>query len=311
MATDLLIKTVNVHKSFKDVKAVQGIDLNIEKGQFVALLGPNGAGKTTMVEMIEGIQHPDSGEILIKNMSWKKNEKEIYKILGISLQETKFNDKLTTFETLKLFASFYNLNNDRVEEILKLINLEDKRKAYMVNLSGGQRQRLALGIALINKPQILILDEPTTGLDPAARHEIWNILKELKDEGNTSMLLTTHYMEEAEILCDKIIIMDGGKILAQGTLEELLKANNSTEIIEFVLNGNIENTSHPIFSNIKHFHWDEKDRKGIIHVNNIAAFLPELLSYFKEVQVELKTIICRQMTLDDLFIAMTGKHIAT
>ncbi len=304
-----VIQIKNITKSFKEVKAVQGLTLDIKQGEFVALLGPNGAGKTTLVEMIEGIQHPDDGEVLINNMKWAGHEKKIYQLLGISLQETKFTEKLTAFETLTLFASFYSLHPDRVKEILHLIHLEDKKDAYMVNLSGGQRQRLALGIALLNSPKILILDEPTTGLDPTARHEIWKILNELKKNGNTSMILTTHYMEEAEILCDRIVIMDSGKILAQGTLDQLLKENNSTEIIEFNLNGI---TSEPILSNltgIRHFGWFEKENKGIIHVNNIASFLPDLLDYFKQNQLELRTIFCRKMTLDDLFIAMTGKHL--
>ena len=299
----------NISKSFKDVKAVQNLDMEIKKGEFVALLGPNGAGKTTLVEMIEGIQHPDTGEVLINKMKWIGNEKKIYSILGISLQETKFTEKLTTLETLKLFASFYNLNLDRVEEILQLIHLEEKKKAYMINLSGGQRQRLALGIALLNKPQILILDEPTTGLDPTARHEIWNILKELKENGNTSLILTTHYMEEAEILCDRIIIMDNGKILAQGTLEQLLKANKSTEIIEFSLKENGSDLNVKDFIDVDNIYWNDKEKKAIIHVNNIVSYLPKLLNYLEKNQFELNTILCRKMTLDDLFISMTGKHL--
>ncbi len=217
-----VIEVNNVWKSFKTVQAVRGISLNIKKGRFVALLGPNGAGKTTLVEMIEGIQKPDRGEILIAGMKWKGNEDRIRKIIGISLQETRFIDKLRVVETLRLFASFFNLGKDRVDEVTEMIGLHDKRKSYVVNLSGGQRQRLALGIALINSPSIMLLDEPTTGLDPNARREIWDILLSLKNKSGTSMILTTHYMEEAEILCDYIIIVDNGSILREGTLEQLL-----------------------------------------------------------------------------------------
>src|SRR5512133_1693897 len=181
MPTDYIIEVKNVWKSFKTVQAVKGVDLKIPKGQFVALLGPNGAGKTTMVEMIEGIQKPDSGEITIIGKKWKGNEDELHKIIGLSLQETRFIDKLRVTETLLLFASFFNLGKDRVNKIIDLIGLEEKRKSYVVNLSGGQRQRLAIGIALINDPAILLLDEPTTGLDPNARREIWEILKTLKE----------------------------------------------------------------------------------------------------------------------------------
>jgi ABC-2 type transport system ATP-binding protein len=221
-----VIEVKNVTKSFKTVQAVRGIDLRIFQGQFVALLGPNGAGKTTLVEMIEGIQKPDQGEIFILGKKWKGNEDELRQVIGLSLQETRFIDKLTVKETVKLFASFFDLENKRVDEIISMVGLEEKRKSYIVNLSGGQRQRLALGIALLNDPKILLLDEPTTGLDPNARREIWAILKELKDRSQTSLILTTHYMEEAEKLCDRIVIIDNGLILKEGTLEELLGAEN-------------------------------------------------------------------------------------
>lgn len=217
-----IIEVRNVHKSFKTVQAVRGIDLHIGPGQFVALLGPNGAGKTTLVEMIEGIQQPDKGEIFIMGKTWKGNEKYLRNLIGLSLQETQFIDKLNVWETLRLFASFFKIGSDRCEEVIRLIALEEKRKSYVVNLSGGQRQRLALGIALINKPKILLLDEPTTGLDPNARREIWAILRKLKDQLNTSLILTTHYMEEAEQLCDYIVIIDHGKILKEGTISALL-----------------------------------------------------------------------------------------
>jgi ABC-2 type transport system ATP-binding protein len=219
-----VIEVKDVWKSFKTVEAVKGISLEIPKGCFVAILGPNGAGKTTLVEMIEGIQKPDRGEITIKGKKWYGNEEYLHTIIGLSLQETRFIDKLRVSETLLMFASFFNLGKSRVEEILKLTGLEEKRKSYVVNLSGGQRQRLAIGIALINNPEILLLDEPTTGLDPNARREIWDILKNLRISSDTSLILTTHYMEEAENLCDYIVIMDRGRILKEGTLEQLLEA---------------------------------------------------------------------------------------
>jgi len=222
MISSAAIEVRNVFKSFKAVQAVRGVDLTIMPGQYVALLGPNGAGKTTLVEMIEGIQNPDRGEIRILGKPWKGHETELRQIIGLSLQETRYIEKLTTFETLRLFASFFGLGRERVEEVLSLVGLEDKRKSYTVNLSGGQRQRLALGIALINHPRILLLDEPTTGLDPNARREIWEILRNLRNGSDTSMILTTHYMEEAEKLCEFIVIIDHGKILREGTLDQLL-----------------------------------------------------------------------------------------
>jgi ABC-2 type transport system ATP-binding protein len=224
MTLQPVIEARGVWKSFKTVQAVRGIDLVIPEGQFVALLGPNGAGKTTLVEMIEGIQKPDKGDIRITGLHWKGHEDELRRIIGLSLQETRFIDKLTVFETLRLFASFFGLGKERVEEIVPLVGLEEKSKSYVVHLSGGQRQRLAIGIALINQPRVLLLDEPTTGLDPTARREIWNILLKLKAREGTSMILTTHYMEEAEHLCDHIVIIDHGEILREGALSDLLNA---------------------------------------------------------------------------------------
>ena len=231
----LQIEVKNVFKSFKDVHAVRGISLAIPPGEFVALLGPNGAGKTTMVEMMEGLRKPDRGDIFIQGKSWQKNSNELRKIIGLSLQETRFAEKLTIRETLRLFASFFELGNERVDEVIALTELESKQKSMVGTLSGGQRQRLALAVALLNMPQILFLDEPTTGLDPHSRLDLWNILKELKDRGETTLILTTHYMEEAESLCDHIIIIDEGQILREGRLEELLD-ENSRNLDELFIN---------------------------------------------------------------------------
>ena len=232
MSPSPVIEVRNVFKSFKTVHAVRGVNLTIYPGQFVALLGPNGAGKTTLVEIIEGIQKPDSGEIRILGKPWKGHEKELRQVIGLSLQETRYIEKLTTFETLRLFGSFFGMGKERVEEVLQLVGLEEKRKAYTVNLSGGQRQRLALGIALINHPRILLLDEPTTGLDPNARREIWEILRSLRASSDTSMILTTHYMEEAEQLCEQIIIIDEGEILKEGTMKDLLGEDSSLKNLD-------------------------------------------------------------------------------
>ncbi len=252
MKSQPVIEVRDVHKSFKTVQAVRGIDLSISPGQFVAILGPNGAGKTTLVEMIEGIQQPDSGDIFIMGKTWKGNEKYLRNVIGLSLQETHFIDKLNVWETLRLFASFFEIGKGRCEEVIRLIALEEKRKAWVVNLSGGQRQRLALGIALLNNPKILMLDEPTTGLDPNARREIWAILLKLKEQSDTSLILTTHYMEEAEQLCDYIVIIDQGKILKQGTISGLL--------------GDIRD-------------------------------------------IPVRPVETRKITLDDLFISLTGRHL--
>ena len=229
------IEVKNVYKSFRNVHAVRGISFSIQPGTFVALLGPNGAGKTTLVEMMEGLRKPDSGEIFIQGKNWKKNEKELRKIIGLSLQETRFPDKLKVGEIVALFASFFKLGTERVNEVIELVGLESKRQSLAKNLSGGQRQRLALAVALLNNPQILFLDEPTTGLDPHSRLDLWNILQELKNKGNTTLILTTHYMEEAQSLCEHIIIIDEGKIIKEGKLNDLLD-ENSRNLDELFIN---------------------------------------------------------------------------
>ncbi len=304
---DILVKEVRKH--FKDVKAVDGISLEIHRGEFIALLGPNGAGKTTLVEMVEGIQKPDAGEIRIQGKTWQDHAGELRHILGISLQETFFFDKLTVRETLTLFASFYGLLRERVGAILDLVNLEEKKNAYVVNLSGGQRQRLALGVALLNNARILLLDEPTTGLDPSARREIWNILMKLKAESNTTLILTTHYMEEAEFLCDRIIIMDKGKVLAEGTLEQLLSRSNSSEIIEFAIAEERPQFDLKGLNGFQKFTWDGKLNQGQLLVDSIVARLPEFLELLERQRLTLRALECRKMTLDDLFISMTGRHL--
>jgi ABC-2 type transport system ATP-binding protein len=303
------VEVKDVYKFFKTVKAVNGVSLTIKQGQFTALLGPNGAGKTTLVEMVEGIQKPDKGEISIFGKKWDRHTNELHQLIGISLQETRFIDKLTVEETLILFASFYSLARQRVDEIIGLIDLSDKRKSYTVNLSGGQRQKLAMGIALLNNPKIILLDEPTTGLDPNARREIWSILMKLKNESQTSLILTTHYMEEAEHLCDYIIIIDNGKILLEGTREDLLNSDNN-KLIEFIPEGN-ETDIIEIMKNNTQFDisWDKTNRKGVIVIDDVETELPEFLNYLKSKNIQLKNFESRRKTLDDLFTTLTGRHL--
>jgi ABC-2 type transport system ATP-binding protein len=309
MSKTSVIEVKNVWKSFKTVQAVRGIDLNIQEGQFVGVLGPNGAGKTTLVEMIEGIQKPDKGEISIMGKKWKGNEDELHKIIGLSLQETRFIDKLRVSETLSLFAGFFNLGMNRVNEIIDIVGLEEKRKSYVVNLSGGQRQRLAIGISLINNPAILLLDEPTTGLDPNARREIWEILKTLKERAKTSMILTTHYLEEAENLCDYIVIVDKGVILKEGTLQQLLEEETSEKVVEFTaespfLHDDLISSGLPF-----PIHRGETGDKGFITLNDFETDLPAFMTFMKSKNIKLKNMECRRKTLDDLFISLTGRNI--
>jgi ABC-2 type transport system ATP-binding protein len=314
MTTEPVIEVRDVYKTFKTVRAVRGVSLRIARGQFVALLGPNGAGKTTLVEMIEGIQKPDAGDITVMGKKWRGNEEELHRLIGISLQETRFIDKLTVAETLKLFASFYRLGEARVREIIDTIGLGDKRRSYVVNLSGGQRQRLALGIALLNNPSILLLDEPTTGLDPNARREVWTILQDLKRRSHTSLILTTHYMEEAEHLCDYIVIIDHGEILREGTLEALLDDDHGEKVIEFTVeNGASETGGAPpgLLDTGSPFRiqWDAAAQKGVVVLDETETELPEFLSFLQQRRLRLKNLECRRRTLDDLFTSLTGRHL--
>jgi ABC-2 type transport system ATP-binding protein len=304
-----VIEVKDVFKSFKTVHAVQGISLAIFPGQFVALLGPNGAGKTTLVEMIEGIQQPDRGSILILGKKWSGHEDELRRIIGLSLQETYFMDKLTVWETLMMFASFYKLGRERSEEILNITGLEEKRKSYVVHLSGGQRQRLALGISLLNKPKILLLDEPTTGLDPNARREIWSILGKLRETTGTSLILTTHYMEEAEQLCDYIIIIDHGKILKEGVKDQLLDEHHLEKLVEFTLEDNINGNERVFTGSPFPVSWDKNSGKGKTTLRKIENELPVFLDYLKKGNMVLKNLEFRRMTLDDLFISLTGRRL--
>lgn len=308
MSDSFVIEVKNVWKSFKTVQAVKGINLKIPKGQFIALLGPNGAGKTTLVEMIEGIQKPDIGDITIMGKRWKGNEDELHRIIGLSLQETRFIDKLRVTETLRLFASFFNLGMDKVDEIINIVGLEEKRRAYVVNLSGGQRQRLAIGISLINNPAILLLDEPTTGLDPNARREIWDILSNLKEKSHTSMILTTHYMEEAEYLCDYIVIIDQGVILMEGTLHQLLEDETTEKVVEFTADSAIDFNSLSLESAFR-IKPGENRHKGIVTIKDFDADLPEFMAFMKSRNISLKHMECRRRTLDDLFVSLTGRKI--
>jgi ABC-2 type transport system ATP-binding protein len=304
-----VIEINKVSKHFKNLTAVNQLSLRIHQGEYIALLGPNGAGKTTLIEMIEGIQFPDEGEISIASKKWKKDDQELHNIIGLSLQETKFIDKLKVDETINLFGSFYKLGNKRTEEILDLVNLQSKRKSYVVNLSGGQRQRLALGIALLNSPKILLLDEPTTGLDPTARREIWYILEKLKKEQGTTMILTTHYMEEAEYLCDRILIMDKGQFIAEGTLSELISKYGEGDVIGFTLDKSSDLKGLENISGFKKIFWTENNIKGKLVVKNIAETLPLFLQHIDSLHLKVIELECRKMTLDDLFISMTGRHL--
>ncbi|MBM9576705.1 ABC transporter ATP-binding protein [Leptospira sp. 201903070] len=305
-SANLVIDVRNVIKRFKNTIAVNDLSLAIQRGEFVALLGPNGAGKTTLIEMLEGIQKPDEGSISILGTTWEESETFLRSKIGLALQETRFMDRITVQETLNLFGTFYKSKKERLEEILELINLEDKRKSYVSHLSGGQRQRLALGVSILNFPEILFLDEPTTGLDPGARRDVWKILDRLR-QSKTTMILTTHYMEEAETLCERIIIMDKGKILDQGTLPDLLGRTGGGEIIRFSIEDGSDPESLIPSDGMYKYVWDSAKMEARIYVSAITDYLPRLIQAISVSGKKLKNLECHKKTLDDLFLSMTGR----
>lgn len=309
MGTEYLIEAKGLHKHFKKVKAVDGVDFSLASGEYVALLGPNGAGKTTLVEMIEGIRTPDAGEILVRGRSLNEDKTALYGILGISFQETRFLEKITVLETIRLFASFYHQPDEKIGKVIHLVGLEDKKDAYTKNLSGGQRQRLALGISLLNDPEILILDEPTTGLDPSARREIWDILLKLKNKMGTSLILTTHYMEEATQLCDRIIIMDKGRFLAEGSLSSLVDRMKMPDVAFFTVEGQIP-FDQEIKQNDPVIQWDREKGRGRCEMTNVATDMPLLFAFLEENNLRLIDFEHTKPTLDDVFLSMTGRRLS-
>jgi ABC-2 type transport system ATP-binding protein len=232
----------------------------------------------------------------------------LYGILGISFQETRFLEKITVLETVRLFASFYKQPEEKIGKVIHLVGLEDKKDAYTKNLSGGQRQRLALGISLLNDPEILILDEPTTGLDPSARREIWDILLKLKDKMGTSLILTTHYMEEATQLCDRIIIMDKGRFLAEGTLANLLGTMNMPDVARFKVEGIIPDDLPAKQDGIA-IQWNRAEGKGRCELHNVATGMPLLFSFLEDNNLRLVDFEHIRPTLDDVFLSMTGRRL--
>src|SRR3954462_7419934 len=230
---DVALQVRNLRKSYKDVIAVDGLDLEVRTGECFGLLGPNGAGKTTTVEICEGLNTPDSGDVLVLGRQWGDHDRELRQRLGISLQETQFSEKLTVSETVQLFRSFYE-RGPSPANVIAMVQLQEKAGSRVGSLSGGQKQRLALACALVGDPELLFLDEPTTGLDPQSRRQLWDLIERFK-AGGRSILLTTHYMEEAERLCDRVAIMDHGRVIAEGTPRELIASLGAEHVLEFAV----------------------------------------------------------------------------
>lgn len=305
--TDPVIQFKGVTKRFKELTAVDDVSLDIHRGEFIALLGPNGAGKTTLVEMIEGLKKPDSGSIRILGRGWAKDETYLRTRLAGVLQEPLFINKLRVDETVNLFGSFYKLPRKRSDEVLELVELLGKRKALVEELSGGQRQRLALAISVLNQPEVLILDEPTTGLDPQVRRGTWDILRRLNQETRSTVILTTHYMEEAEYLCDRICIMHQGKILTQGTLAHLLQVHEPGEIVEYRVRDEAACGELTSYDNVIDYKYDHASSTARILVHNGTDFLFRLSKFVQDRKVDIDQIVVRKKTLDDLFLSIAGR----
>jgi ABC-2 type transport system ATP-binding protein len=226
---DLAVKCHNLRKRYGDVVAVAGLSLEVRRGECFGLLGPNGAGKTTTIEILEGLLAQDSGEVEVLGVRWNTHERELRQRLGIQLQETQFTDKLTVEETIRLFRSFYD-RGKTIDELLSIVELESKRRSWVVKLSGGQKQRLSVACALVGNPDLLFLDEPTTGLDPQARRQLWDVLGRYRASGG-SVLITTHYMDEAQVLCDRVAIVDHGRVIAEGAPKDLIASLGAPKVV--------------------------------------------------------------------------------
>jgi ABC-2 type transport system ATP-binding protein len=296
-------------KRYGEVVAVAALDLEVRRGECFGLLGPNGAGKTTTVEIFEGLRVPDAGEVEVLGEYWRGDGLTLRSRLGIQLQETKFPDKLRVSEVVTLFRSFYP-HGLEVASLLALVSLEEKAGAYVRTLSGGQKQRLSLGCALVGDPELLFLDEPTTGLDPQSRRQTWEIVERLKARGRT-VLLTTHYMEEASRLCDRVAVVDHGRVIALGTPRELIASLGAEHVVEFAV-GEVAATALP----------DAMLRalpsvEGVVHdegswrltVREVHRTVPALLAALAERGAEPMHLATHHATLEDVFLSLTGRRL--
>jgi ABC-2 type transport system ATP-binding protein len=292
-------------KRYGDVTAVDGLDLEVYAGECFGLLGPNGAGKTTTVEILEGLTKQDKGEVELFELRWGRGyDQTLRGWIGVQLQQTELADKLTVEETVKLFRSFYARGRD-VDEVIQIVALEEKRKSQVGKLSGGQKQRLALASALVSDPYLLFLDEPTTGLDPQARLQLWEVIENFRKRGGTT-LLTTHYMEEAARLCDRIAIMDHGRVIALGTPAGLIASLGADQIIEF--KGDSDQLHEAALSQLAGVLGVRAKEGGyLLTVSQIGEALPSLLAELERRNVKLDQLTTHQATLEDVFVNLTGR----
>jgi len=298
----------SLRKQYADVVAVDGIDLEVPAGECFGLLGPNGAGKTTTIEICEGLTAPDGGTVELLGRRWSGDEAALRERLGIQLQETQLSEKLTVRETLDLFRSFYDRART-VDEVIAMVQLGEKRDARVGTLSGGQKQRLAIACALVGDPELLFLDEPTTGLDPQARRQLWELIESFRATGRTT-LLTTHYMDEAERLCDRVAIMDHGRVIALGTPRALIARHCAEHLVEFSLEsgaGSVDEAALRALPGVSAVR--EANGGWQLEVTELHRAVPELLAGLERRRAVLSELRTHSATLEDVFVKLTGRHL--
>ena len=298
-----------LRKAYADVVAVDGLDLEIAAGECFGLLGPNGAGKTTTIEICEGLLQPDEGEVSVLGKCWDQDERELRERLGIQLQETQLSEKLTVVETLRLFRSFYRTGSD-VDKVIARVQLEEKRNSRVGKLSGGQKQRLALACSIVGDPDLLFLDEPTTGLDPQSRRQLWDLIEEFKSSGRTTVL-TTHYMDEAEMLCDRVAIVDHGKVIALGSPRQLIESLGAEHVVEFGLaGGQGGGLAIEMLNALPGVQGARLVDEGYeLSVGELHRAVPALLSALASRSLELSKLTTHSATLEDVFVHLTGRQL--
>lgn len=302
-ASDLVIQVRGLTKRYGDTQAVAGIDFDVARGEVFGLLGPNGAGKTTTVEILEGLRVPDGGEVTVLGHDVARDAEALKPRIGVSLQTAALYPKLTVTEVIDLFRSFYATSRP-TEELIAALELGERRDAQTAILSGGQRQRLAVALALVNDPELVFLDEPTTGLDPAARRSLWDLVRGLKADGR-SVLLTTHYMEEAEVLCDRLAIMDHGRILEMGTVEELVSKRFKDRAVRFDRVDGLDQdelAGLPAVTSVK-----EDGDAVLVYTRDVGPTIGALLTLAESRGLEPQNLGIRRATLEDVFLDLTGR----
>jgi len=310
--SDLAIRCRGLVKRYPPaVLAVDGLDLEVRRGECFGLLGPNGAGKTTTVEILEGLLQPTAGEVEVLGLRWGRDDEALRQAIGITLQETHLYERLTVLELLRLFRSFY-ARGKAPEEVLRLVSLEEKAGAWYDRLSGGQKQRLAVATALVGDPELLFLDEPTTGLDPQSRRQLWDVVTDLKRAGKT-VLLTTHYMDEAERLCDRVAIVDRGKVITQGTPRELVSAHVGQEIVEFELGGGAADgggLDEPFLAGLPAVQAARRAAGGWqLVTDQVHLAIPALLQALSARGLAAGALSTHRATLEDVFVTLTGRRL--